>query len=115
MLLLPFFKHKKTKINIENLTAIVFFIAWNIGNGSKEPETLQPYLDLLVDELLELSSKTVYDAYSKAPFQFKCEVLSYVLDYPGVGKVFNVLGSGAYKACAWCEIQDKYLCICKLI
>lgn len=63
---------------------------------------------MLVDELLQRSGRTIYNAYSKAPFQFKCEVLSSVLDYPGVGKVFNVLGSGAYRGCAWCEIQDKY-------
>ena len=85
------------------------------GNGSREPETVQPYLDLLVDELLQLSDKSVYDSYSKAPFLFKCEMLSYVLDYPGVGKVFNVLGSGSYRACAWCEIQDKYCMSYKLV
>ena len=68
-----------------------------------------------MDELLQLSGKSVYDAYSKAPFLFKCEMLSYVLDYPGVGKVFNVLGSGASKACALCEIQDKYCMTYKLL
>ena len=70
---------------------------------------MQPYLDVLVDELLQLSGKQIYDAYKKAPFAFKCEVISYILDYPGIGKVFNVLGSGAYRGCAWCEIEDKYL------
>lgn len=68
------------------------------GNRSREPETLQPYLDLLVDELLQLSGKSVYNSYSKAPFLLKCE-MSYVLNYPGVGKVFHVFGSGAYKGC----------------
>lgn len=94
--------------HLNSLIYWLVFPKYCIGNGSREPETLQPYLDLLVDELLQLSGKSVYDSYSKAPFLFKCEMLSYVLDYPGVGKVFNVLGSGAYKACAWCEIQDKY-------
>lgn len=70
---------------------------------------------MLVDELLQLSGKQIFDAYKQAPFEFKVEVLSYILDYPGVGKVFNVLGSGAYKACAWCQIQDKYLEISDLI
>ena len=40
--------------------------------------------------------KQIYDAYKKPPFPFKCEVISYILDYPGIGKVFNVLGSGTY-------------------
>ena len=55
-----------------------------------------------------MASKSVLDANSKAPFLFRCEVLSHVLDYPGVGKVVNVLGSGAKRACAWGEILDKY-------
>ncbi|KAL9977266.1 hypothetical protein ACROYT_G014652 [Oculina patagonica] len=65
----------------------VLSVASTPGNGSREPETLQPYLDLLVDELLELCIKSVFDAYTKTPFLFKCEVSSHVLDYPGVGFV----------------------------
>ena len=85
------------------------FISFSLlpGNGSKEPETLQPYLEVLVDEILSLTGKELFDAYKQAPFTLTVDVLSYVLDYPGVGKVFNVLGSGAYRGCAWCEIQDK--------
>lgn len=37
-------------------------------------------------------------------FLFKCEMLFYVFDYFGVGKVFNVFGLGVYKVCVWCEI-----------
>ena len=78
------------------------------GNGTKEPNTLDPYLDILVDELLAISNKETFDAYQNAPFKLKADILMYVLDYPGLGKVFNVLGANAYQACAWCEIEGMF-------
>ena len=81
------------------------------GNGSKELGTLQPYLDIMVDERLTLKGQQLYDAYRRAPFTFKCSVLSYVLDYPGIGKVFHVSGSGAYRGCTWRKIRDKYILV----
>ena len=69
------------------------------------PETLQLYLEIFVDESLSLTGNELFDAYKQATFTLKIDVLSYVLDYPGVGKVFNVLGSGD-KGFKWCEIQD---------
>lgn len=75
------------------------------GSGKKEPALLSPYLEIVVDELLQLSNSSTYDAYVGAPFQMKVELLLYVLDYPGVCKVFNVSGSGAYKGCMWCDIK----------
>lgn len=76
------------------------------GNGSEGPETLQLYLEVLVDEILSLTVKELFDSYKQAPFTMKIDVLSYVLDHPGVGKVFNLMGSGA-KGFKWCEIKDK--------
>ena len=78
------------------------------GNGTKEANSLDPYLNILVDELLELANRQVYDSYQQAPFRLKVELLLYILDYPAIGKVFNVMGSGGYQACAWCEVQGKF-------
>ena len=75
------------------------------GNGRKEPKDINPYLEIVVDELLQLSTMTLFDSYQKAPFQLKIEVLSRILDYPGIEKVLSVTGAGAYKGCAWCEIK----------
>ena len=75
------------------------------GNGSKEAGNLNPYLEVVVDELLELNSSRLWDAYRNAPFNCKIEVLLHVLDYPGLCKVFSVVGSGAYSGCAWCHIE----------
>ena len=42
-----------------------YFISFSLlpGNGSKEPEILQPYLEVLVDEILSLTRKELFDAY----------------------------------------------------
>ena len=69
------------------------------------------YLMICYSRLVNLC--TIHTA--RHHFCLKVEMLSYVLDYPGVGKVFYVLGSVAYKACAWCEIQDKYCVSGKLV
>ena len=75
------------------------------SNGSQEPQSLNPYLEILVDELLELSSSTMYDAYQKAPFNCKVSVLLYIMDYPGISKVLSVVGSGSIQGCMFCDIQ----------
>lgn len=64
------------------------------------------YLEALVVEILSLTVKELFDSYKQAPFNLKIDVLSNVLDHPGVGKVFNLMGSGA-KRFKWCEIKDK--------
>lgn len=64
-------------------------------------------LEIVVDELLSLSNRKMLDAYQSAPFELKLELFMFVLDYAGIGKVFNVMGSGAYQGCAWCEESGK--------
>ena len=68
---------------------------------------MDPYIEILVDELLTITNQTLYDAYQGASFQLKVNVLLYILNYPGIAKVFNTMGANAYQACAWCEIQGK--------
>ena len=65
-----------------------------------------------MDELLSLSNSQIYDAYRQADFNMKVEILFYVLDYPGVGKVFNVHGAGSYKGYLRCDIKGKYIIKC---
>ena len=75
------------------------------SNGMQEPRSLNPYLEILVDELLELSNSTMYDAYQKAPFTCKIAILLYIMDYPGISKVLSVVGSGGIQGCMFCDIQ----------
>ena len=93
------------------LPSSLFLVGIVPGNGIKEPKTLQPYLDIIVDELLSLSNWPLYDAYQEAPFTLKADILYYTLDYPGIGKVFNRMGSGAYQACVWCDLEGKLILI----
>ena len=75
------------------------------SNGTHEPKSLNPYLEILVDEMLELSNSILFDSYQRAPFSCKIALLLYVLDYPGIGKVMSVVGSGGLQGCMFCDIQ----------
>ena len=92
---------------MRNKFASILLVGIVPANGTKEPQDLNPYIDIFVDELLELCSSTLFDAYSKAPFLCKVEVLLYVLDYPGIGKVLSVVGSGGYQGCMFCDLQGQ--------
>ena len=95
--------------SIRNSFSSIFLLGIVPGNGTQEPKSLDPYLDVAVDELLKLSNLDLYDAYKAEPFKLKVEILLYVLDYPGIGKVFRMSGSGAYKGCVWCEIKGEII------
>lgn len=77
------------------------------GNGTKEAKHISPYLEVVVDELLVLSNKVLFDNYQRAPFHLKVEVFLHILDYPGINKIFGVSGSGAYQGCVWCKIKGR--------
>lgn len=62
----------------------------------KEPFHLDPYLEVLVDELLCLTDCRIYDAYKDEVFNAKVDILIHVLDYQGIGKVFHMTGTGSY-------------------
>ena len=54
---------------------------------SRDAKNLNPFLEVLVDKLLEISSSHLYDDHRGAPFQEKASTLLHILDYPGIGKV----------------------------
>ena len=91
--------------HMRNRFASILLVGIVPSNGSQEAHSLNPYLDVLVDEMLELSSSTIYDAYSNAPFECKAAILLHILDYPGIGKVLSVVGSGGLQGCMFCEIK----------
>lgn len=77
------------------------------ANGKEEPKSVDPYIEVLVDELMQLSGTTFYDAYKGESFTFRVRLHNYVLDYPGLNKVFCSTGAGALQGCMWCEIVGK--------
>lgn len=93
---------------LRNSFSSIFLLGIVTGNGSQEPKSIDPYIEVVVDELLQLSSTaTIHDAHVNAPFKLKAEILLYILDYPAIGEVFRMSGSGAYKGCIWCDIKGK--------
>ena len=81
------------------------------SNGKREPKNVHPYLEVVVDELIELSGSKMFDAYKQASFGFKVKLLNYVLDYPGLNKIFCASGSGALQGCMWCDFRGTYFII----
>ena len=55
--------------------------------GPKEPQSMNSYLDILVDELMEVNTRHIYDAHLGEEFDLSMRILSYVLDYPGISKL----------------------------
>ncbi|XP_069110224.1 uncharacterized protein [Argopecten irradians] len=78
------------------------------GSGRSEAGKLDPYINIMVDEMLELTECTLVDSYLDAPVQIKIKLLFYVMDYPGLSKVFNLQGSGGLSACHWCHVRGEY-------
>lgn len=76
--------------------------------GNSEQLQLDPYLEILVDELLYLTQCELVDEYQKAPISVKIKVLLFVLDYPGLSKLFNQQGSGGLSGCHWCGIKGEH-------
>lgn len=60
--------------------------------GREEPKRMDPYLDILVDEILQLNGSQFYDSYQKEHFKLSIDILLHVLDYPGQNKVFHCQG-----------------------
>lgn len=94
---------REIRHNFENMLLVGIIPS----NDKKEAHSIHPYLEVLVDEMMHLSNATLYDAYKQANFNLKVEILLYILDYPGIGKVFNIHGAGSYKGCLWCDIKGN--------
>lgn len=61
--------------------------------GPKEMLNIDPYLDIVVDDVTALNGVEMYDAYNGCVFKLKATVLLHVLDYPGQNKVFHCQGT----------------------
>ena len=65
---------------------------------------LDAYLEVLVDELIDLSGVEMFDGFKKEMFEFK---VNHVLDYPGLNKLFAASGANALRRCMWCDVTGK--------
>lgn len=79
------------------------------GNGRKEAYHLDPYISIVVNELIILSDCHIYyPQYMSSPLEVKVKLLQYVLDFPGIAKLMKQPGSGGIKACPWCDVKGRY-------
>ena len=60
--------------------------------GPKEVKCIDPYLEIVADDIASLNGMKVYDACDDCEFELKASLLLHVLDYPGQGKVFHSQG-----------------------
>ena len=102
-----------TMLNLPKRVRHLFTNIMLVGTipGQKGDTSLKidPYMEVLVDELLELSGSPMYDGFLKEQFNFKFKILNYVLDYSGLNKLFSASGANALKCCLWCDVKGKYL------
>ena len=96
--------------NLRHLFSGISLLGIIPGNDG-EPKKSDPYMEILVDELLELSEGVPsYDALSNSSFLLRAGILNYVLDYPGLNKAFCTTGANSIDGCMWCEVQGKGSC-----
>ena len=96
---------RRIRFNFSNLILVGIIPSQVQG---KEPKQLDSFLEVLLDEIFFLCNSKIYDAYREAPFYVKVDIMNYILDYQGLGKVFSLTGTGSYRGCAWCMIKGQY-------
>ena len=60
--------------------------------GPTELKNTDPYVDVLVDDILDVNEMTMYDAYKDEMFRLKAIVVLHIFDYPGQNKILNCQG-----------------------
>ena len=82
----------------------------NIPSEKKgsEPKSLDPYLSVLVDELLSLIEFPVYDSYCSAPVKVKVALIQYLCDIPAYSKVMHISGHDGLRSSPYCKEIGHY-------
>ena len=74
-----------------NQAASMFLMG--IFPGRSEPCDTDPYINILVDEIIEINDNiSMYDAYREKFFKLKVAIVLHVVDYPGQNKLFHCQG-----------------------
>lgn len=99
-------KHIRNKEKGFILSAVVPSRNPRVYGGGLEPK-LDVYVQLLVDELIALSSFELFSAYSQAPITVKCRLLIFMMDFQGYAKFFHMLGANSYYPCNVCTVKAQ--------
>ncbi|XP_061190168.1 uncharacterized protein LOC133198027 [Saccostrea echinata] len=76
-------------------------------NGS-EPKNLEPYLEILTEELLGLTEFPVKTSYTTAPVKVKVALLQFLCDIPAYSKLLHLSGAAALRSCPYCQETGHY-------
>ena len=68
--------------------------------GRAEPKSLDPYLGVLVDEVLAMNGAQFFDEYKQEHFKLQIDISLHVLDYPEHNKVFHCQGKPFMHSCS---------------
>ena len=72
--------------------------------GPREPKNTDPYVDVLVDDIMHLNTLKIRDGYKHETFSLKADIVLNVFDYPGQNKVLHCQGAFIYitaSCCGW--------------
>ena len=75
-----------------NVEETEFHALNGIVPGPGEPKDFDPYIEIVVDEVLSLNGVKVYDGYRNEQFQLQANIILQVFDYPGQKKVLKCVG-----------------------
>lgn len=78
-------------LNLSKITSQSIMLT-GIIPGPSEVKNTDPYVDVLIDEMLQINNTEVYDAYRNEFFTLEVTILLNILDYPGHNKVFHCQG-----------------------
>lgn len=77
--------------HVRKLSGSMFLLG--IIPGPKEPEDTDPYLELVVEEIMQLNGKEFFDGLAKEKFKLKVNICLHIFDYPGQNKVLHCQGN----------------------
>ena len=85
-------------------TMIVGIVPPTVKNGKRggEPD-IDAYLEVFVDELIQMGDTSLLLSHKRAPFDVKVRLVLFLLDFPGMAKVFHQNQQNAYRCCPTCK------------
>lgn len=101
-------KHHRNKDHAMILAGVVPSRKPRQHGGGLEPN-LDPYVNVIVDELIKLSSSEIYSAHSGAPINVKVRLLVFMFDFQGYSKFFHMSGANAYLPCNVCLMRARQM------
>jgi hypothetical protein len=83
---------------------IVGIVPPTVKNGKRggEPD-IDAYLEVFVDELIQMGDTSLLLSHKRAPLDVKVRLVLFLLDFPGMAKVFHQNQQNAYRCCPTCK------------